>query len=183
MLVAVVAHLVGEGLEVATRAPEQATGGAAARLAAFLTAAAEWQLRRVAGLEIAANLARNPHADAVFQRLFRETLVAAMPKVRALIDDGAAEGAFDVADAQITSEMLLALSRARQQVFFDALAAFRLGNRALGMELILRRMRGETAICARLIGTGAGDLDLAGPVLAVADELARGWASGAKRPR
>lgn len=166
LLVAVVLRIVEDGLNEAAAAPKAvADRGAAVRLAAFLETSAEWQLRRAAELETFAEIAARPENDIVFHGLYRETSRLALPMLRSLIESGIAEGQFDVADTDLTAEILLGLARERQAVFFEALAAIGAGEFDRGAGLITDRMGRESACCERLLGVPPRTMSLTGPVL------------------
>lgn len=80
------------------------------------------------------------------------------PLIAGIIAAGAAEGAFDVVDAELTAELVLRLDFARTPFAADAIALARTGDTDGGVRLLDLRLRSEERLLERLLGVGPGSV-------------------------
>lgn len=108
-----------------------------------------------------------PHSPTAMLRLQRENgllfemITAASfarvgPLIAGIIAAGAAAGAFDVVDADLTAELILRLDFARTPYAAEAIARARAGDVDGGVRLMDRRLRSEERVVERLLGVGPG---------------------------
>ena len=162
LLAGIVTRMTRQGLAAAEMARRKVSGNALAKLNAFLTGSVRWKADNVEEMRFFADVLTKPGNDILYRRVFDATAAAVLHVLEGMIAEGVADTTFDVADARLTAELIVALSHGRRQVLDDAttLAALDI-DKATGQ--LDARMRAEGATCDRLLGLPPGSVALPNP--------------------
>jgi AcrR family transcriptional regulator len=147
------------------------------RLNLLLALSREWKTEHLAQLRAMFTTLLRPENAMLYHRIVGAGLAALAPTVSAIIERGAREGAFDVADAGITAEVVLGLAEGRRAVVMDAIALAEGGCAEAAVEAIMRRVRAEEQVIEQLLGLPGGSIDLAGSAEVIRQMMAV-WTDG-----
>lgn len=160
LLTGIVMRMTEQGLAATEIARGRSSGNALERLNAFLSGSVRWKADNIAGMRFFAEVLTRPGNDILYQRVFDATAAAVVPVLKEIIAEGVSEGAFDVADAQLTAELIVGLSHGRRQMLNDAVAIAAAGDLDRATERLDARMQAEGATCDRLLGLPPGSVPL-----------------------
>lgn len=104
-----------------------------------------------------------PSNDILFQRVSTATAEVVVPVLAAMITEGAHEGTFDVADPELTAEVIVGLSQGRQAAFCKAAALAIAGDIGAATDMLGARMQAEGATIDRLLCLTPGSVPLSNP--------------------
>lgn len=149
-----------EALASAERARTAACGDAVSRFNAFLAASSRWKAENGPQLRFLLDAMMRPGNDLLFHRIARASNAAARPILAGIIAEGMAEGSFQVADADLTTEMIMALSQGRADAARHSLACAQDGRIEEAAALMNRRLTAEAAMIDRLLGLPRGSIVL-----------------------
>ena len=163
LLEAIAARFASQAVEQAARSWGDASLNALERLNRMLAATREWKAEHLVQLQaMFATLLRRENA-VLYHRIVGAVFEAMAPTIAALLDQGRAEGVFNVADADLAAEALLWLGEGRRILVVRALELAEAGDVDGALALIVTRLRGEGAMIDRILGLPDGSIDLAGP--------------------
>ncbi|WP_371156450.1 TetR/AcrR family transcriptional regulator [Jannaschia sp. 2305UL9-9] len=151
VLEALVGRMTRAVVAAAKATRDAAEGNALARLNAFVAGSGRWKAQNAGQMRVAAEVMARPGNDLLFARLRVEAERAVRPVLREMIEAGIAEGTFDVPDADMAAELILALGEGRRVALAKAMAAAR-DDIATATETMMGRMRAEARACDRLLG-------------------------------
>ncbi|SMX38605.1 TetR/AcrR family transcriptional regulator [Maliponia aquimaris] len=160
LLTGIVARMTEQALAVAKAARDRACGDALDRLNAFLDSSVRWKAENSAETRVVAKVMLQPGNDTLFQRILAATAATVVPVLRDMIADGVREGVFDVADPQVTAEIIIGLSQGRQGILAEAIASAAAGEMDAATDRLDARMRAEGEACDRLLGLPPGSVRL-----------------------
>lgn len=163
LLDAVVERFTSEALASAEAARAATSGDALTKFNAFLAATNRWKAAQAPGLKFFLEAMLRPGNDLLFHRISIASNAAARPVLQEIIEEGVREGGFDVPDAALVTEAILALSIGRRAAMEQALAAARAGDLDAATAKLCARMEGEGALVDRLLGLAPGSVHLAEP--------------------
>lgn len=158
LLAGIVTRMTGQALAAAETVRAETRGDALARLNAFLAGSIRWKADNVREMRLFAELLTRPGNDLLHRRIFDATAGVVVPVLERLVDEGVAEGTFDVADARLTAEVIVRLAEGRQEVLSQAMTLAAAGKLDRGAEALDARMRAEGAVCDRLLGLPPGSV-------------------------
>jgi AcrR family transcriptional regulator len=141
--------------------------GALQRLNGLMAVGREWKAEHMPQLRAMFTVLLRSDNAVLYHRIVAAVFAVLSPTVTAIIEQGAREGAFDVADAGIAAEALLWLGEGRRTLIVRAMEVAAAGNIDEAVRLILHRVRAEESIIDRILGLPAGSVELMGSV----DEL------------
>ncbi len=163
LLTGIVERMTEQSLAAARTVSGQSVGNSLTRLKAFLTSLVRWNVENVAEMRFFAVMLTKPGNDILYRRIFDATAAVIVPVLEELIDEGVADGMFDVIDARLAAEMIVGLSHGRRQVLDEALAMTGAGDLELATKHLNTRMQAEGATCDRLLGLSPGTIPLSHP--------------------
>ena len=146
-----------------TAGARDAEGDALARFNAFIAASNRWRAEHGAELRFFLDVMLRPGNEVLFARISAASAEVSLPVLRGLIEDGIRSGRFDVADAGLVAEAILALGQGRRAALRAAVAAADAGDldgAARGLEA---RMTSEAWLIDRLLGLPPGSVALSDP--------------------
>lgn len=163
LLDGIVSRFTAQAMENTAKACAVPDGDALARFNAFIAATNRWKAERGPELRFFLDVMLRPGNDLLVQRIFAASTEATLPILRQMIDAGIREGQFDVPDAGLVAESILALSQGRRALLREAIAAADAGHldRATGM--LSDRMTAEGRLIDRLLGLPPGSVVLTDP--------------------
>ncbi len=162
VLTALVARMTAQAIAAAENLRAQTVGDALERLNAFLAGSLRWKAENIAEMRYLTDALTRPGNDMLFQRLFNATSAAVLPALGEMIREGVAEGLFNVADAPMTAEIILALSQGRRDLLNAVIDLARRDLDAATARLE-DRMQVEGKMCDWLLGLPAGSVKLSSP--------------------
>lgn len=160
----VVERFTREALNAAQAARAATSGDALARFNGFLAESIRWKTERAQELRFFMDVMRHPGNDILFLRISSAVSDVAKPILREMIAEGIAEGCFDVSDADLVAEMILALPLGRREVIDVAFRTVEAGDLETAATLLNDRMVAEGALIDRLLGLPEGSVTLANPI-------------------
>ena len=163
LLDALVERFTAQAMEGTAAARRPAEGDALARLNAFIAASNRWRAEHGAELRFFLDVMLRPGNEVLFARISAASAEVSLPVLRALVEDGTRSGRFDVADAGLVAEAILALAQGRRAALRAAVAAADAGDldgAARGLEA---RMTSEAWLIDRLLGLPPGSVVLSDP--------------------
>ncbi len=163
LLDAIVARFTAQAMGSTAQACADSAGDALTRFNAFIAASNRWKADRGPELRFFVDVMLLPGNDVMFQRISAASAEAAMPILRELIEAGMREGRFDVPDAGLAAETILALSQGRRDVLRAAIAAVDAGDLDGATEMLSGRMDAEGRLIDRLLGVAPGSVVLSDP--------------------
>ncbi|MEI4260663.1 TetR/AcrR family transcriptional regulator [Roseovarius sp. D0-M9] len=163
LLDGVVARFTKAGLASAEAARAATSGDALMRFNAFLAESSRWKAEQAAQMKFFLDAMLHPGNDVLFQRISAASAAAARPILHQMIADGAREGRFDVPDAELVTEMILAFSTGRRAAVQGAMRAAEAGDLDAGVACLDKRMVAEGALIDRMLGLPEGSVTLSNP--------------------
>ena len=153
----------------ARQAVDQAAGAQAdprlnalQRLNLMLAMTREWKGEHLPALRAMFTTLLRPDNAVLYHRIVGAVFQAMAPTLTAVIEQGQAEGVFDLTDASIAAEALLWLGEGRRLLVVQALDAAEAGDIDGATRMLLKRLRAEEAMIDRILGLPAGSIQLAG---------------------
>jgi AcrR family transcriptional regulator len=163
LLDAVVERATHQALAAAEAASAGTKGDALTRFNAFLAESGRWRAERGPELRFFSDVMLRPGHDYLYHRIANAAAVAAKPVLQAIIRNGVAEGCFDVPDAALVTEVILALTEGRRAAAALAIDRAKAGDLDGGVEVLNARSEAESALLDRLLGVAAGSIRGAEP--------------------
>lgn len=163
LLDGVVERFTKEALASAQAARDATTGDALKRFNAFLAESSRWKAEQGPQMKFFINVMLRPGNDILFGRITAAANSAAMPVLLEMITQGIDEGVFDVPDAGLVGETIMALSQGRRVVLEDAFKAAETGDLDQATARLDRRMVTEGALIDRILGLPHGSVVLSNP--------------------
>ena len=163
LLDGVVVRFTRDALASAQAARKGTSGNAVERFNAFLAETSRWKAEQGPAMRFFLEAMTRPGNDILFYRISAASTAAARPIVEVMIAEGIAEGRFDVPDASIVVETILALSQGRRSVLEMALALSEAGDLDAATNALEDRMVAEGALMDRLLGLPQGSVTLSKP--------------------
>jgi hypothetical protein len=102
-----------------------------------------------------------PENAMLYNRIVEAAFSVLAPALAAIIEQGAAEGLFDVGDARTAADTLLWLGNGRRPIVIEGLTLAETDVEA-GLSLMLNRIRAEEAIIDRILGLEPGSVEVIG---------------------
>jgi AcrR family transcriptional regulator len=152
LLEAIAARFGQQALGNVASLQEDPPRGALERLNRLLAMGREWKIENLPALRAMFATLMRPENGVLYHRIVRAVFDAVAPALSAIIEQGAREGAFDVADVQTATETLLWLAENRRAIAARALGLAEAGDEAGATEMLLRRVRAEEATVDRILG-------------------------------
>ncbi|HTX48033.1 MAG TPA: TetR/AcrR family transcriptional regulator [Caulobacteraceae bacterium] len=162
LLEAIAARFAEQAMATAAAVQGDASLTALQRLNALLAMSREWKAENLKQISAMFAVLLRPENATLYHRIVGAVFAAMAPTLAAIIEDGAREGVFDVADANLAAEALLWLGEGRRAQVVEAMAVADRGDVDAATSLIMRRIRAEEALVDRVLGLPAGSIDLAG---------------------
>lgn len=153
-------------------------GNALQRLNQLLATGREWKIEHLPVLRAMFQTLLRPENGVLYHRIVRAVFDALAPALSAIIEQGAREGVFDVADVQTATDTLLWLAENRRAIAAQALDLAEAGEQEAAVQLIMRRVRAEEATVDRILGLPSPSVAFIGSE----DELRVMMAAWAGRP-
>jgi AcrR family transcriptional regulator len=132
------------------------------RLNAVLTLSREWKVEHLPELKAMFTSMLRPENARLYHRIVDAVFGAMAPSLTQMIAEGAVEGVFNVADAQLAAEALLWLGEGRRALLVQAMQMADAGQLDQGAEMLLRRLRAEEAMIDRVLGLPTASVQLVG---------------------
>jgi AcrR family transcriptional regulator len=180
LLEAIADRFARESLGFIAGLQADAAAGALERLNLLLSLGRDWKHEHIAELRAMFTTLLYPENAVLYHRIVQAVSDVLAPALAAIIRKGQAEGAFGGGDPDLAAEVLLGLSNGRRALVIAALAAAERDVDA-GVAMIVRRIEAEEALAERLLGLGAGKVDLMGPETALRAMMAA-WNEAAAAP-
>lgn len=163
LLDGVVERFTAEALAAARSVRAGTSGDALERFNAFLAESIRWKAAHAQELRFFMGVMRQPGNDILFHRISNAVAEIASPVLREMIIEGIAEGCFDVPDAGLVAETIVALSQGRRAVTDTAIRAAEAGDEDRATALLNDRIVAEGALIDRLLGLPQGSIMLSNP--------------------
>ena len=148
------------------------------RLNRLLAMGREWKIENLPALRAMFATLLRPENGVLYHRIVAAVFDALAPALSAIIEQGAHEGMFDVADVQTATDTLLWLAENRRAIAAQALDLAEAGDHAAAAQLIMRRVRAEEATVDRILGLPSPSVAFIGSE----DELRVMMAAWAEQP-
>lgn len=136
----------GSDLEVASSL------NALERLNRLLAMGREWKIEHIPELRAMFVTLLKPENGVLYHRIVGAVFAALAPALTLIIEQGAREGMFDVADVRTAADTLLWLAENRRAIAAQALAMADAGELEPAIALIMGRVRAEEATVDRILG-------------------------------
>ncbi|MFI4934031.1 MAG: TetR/AcrR family transcriptional regulator [Caulobacterales bacterium] len=162
LLEAIAERFATQALDHAARVRGDKSLNALQRLNLLLAMTREWKAEHLAQLRAMFTTLLKQENAVLYHRIVGAVFQAMAPTLTAVIAEGEAEGAFDVADADVAAEALLWLGEGRRVLVVRAMEAAEGGDVQGALALLLKRLRSEEAMIDRILGLPPGSVDLAG---------------------
>lgn len=162
LLEAIAGRFAEQSLAQARDVADDRSLSALARLNRLLTLTREWKEEHIVDLRAMFLTLLKPENARLYHRIVAAVFAAIGPTVAGVIAAGQAEGAFDVADADVAADALLWMGESRRLLVVQAMSAAEAGDVEGATAMIMKRVRAEEAIIDRILGVPAGSVDLAG---------------------
>jgi AcrR family transcriptional regulator len=131
------------------------------RINRLLALGRDWKREHIAALKAMFTTLLKPENAMLYHRIVEAAFAVLAPALTSIIEQGQAEGVFDVADARTAADTLLWLSNGRRTIVIEALALAETDPDAAARRIV-QRVRAEEAIAGRILGLTAGALDMLG---------------------
>lgn len=162
LLEAIAARFAEQSLAYVAQVQSDASLDALQRLNKLLAMTREWKAEHLPQLRAMFTTILRPENAVLYLRIVNAVFSAMAPKLTSIIEQGVAEGIFDVPDPRTAADALLWLSNGRQALVVEALASAESGDIDSAVELIFKRVRAEEAIIDRILGVPPGSVQLIG---------------------
>ena len=162
LLEAIAARFARQAVDQAAGAQGDASLDALQRLNLMLAMTREWKGEHLPELRAMFTTLLRPDNAVLYHRIVGAVFQAMAPTLTAVIEEGQAEGVFDLADATIAAEALLWLGEGRRLLVVQSLDAAEAGDIEGATQMLLKRLRAEEAMIDRILGLPAGSIQLAG---------------------
>jgi AcrR family transcriptional regulator len=163
LLAAITERFARESLAFVTALRADWSLDALQRLNALLALGRDWKLEHIRELRAMFTTLLRPENAMLYHRIVEAAFGVLAPALAAIIEQGAAEGLFDVGDPRTAADTLLWLGNGRRPIVMQGLTLAETDVEA-GLSLMLNRVRAEEAIIARILGLKPGSVDVIGSV-------------------
>jgi AcrR family transcriptional regulator len=163
LLAAITERFARQSLAVVTALQADRSLDALQRLNSLLAIGRDWKLEHIGELRAMFTTLLRPENAMLYHRIVEAAFSVLTPALTTVIEQGAAEGLFDVDDARTAADTLLWLGNGRRPIVMRGLTLAETDVEA-GLSLMLDRIRAEEAIIGRILGLSPGAIDLMGPV-------------------
>jgi AcrR family transcriptional regulator len=163
LLAAITERFARDSLAVVTALQAERSLDALQRLNSLLALGRDWKLEHIGELRAMFTTLLRPENAMLYHRIVEGAFGVLAPALAAIIEQGAAEGRFDVGDARTAADTLLWLGNGRRPIVMQGMRLAETDVEA-GLCLMLNRIRAEEAITERILGLKPGSVDLMGPV-------------------
>lgn len=183
-----VARFTQAGLAATQDACRADGANAVDRFNAFMSTSIRWKARQAPQLRLFSDAMLRPGNNLLFFRILTAVNAAVRPVLDQMIDDGVAEGSFDVQDVPLAGETILGLGIGRIEVARRAIRTAEAGDIDGATRMMNDRMEAEAALIDRILGLPEGSIRLSNPdeyrrmLLAIAGPESPGRAFGAASP-
>ncbi|WP_299821029.1 TetR/AcrR family transcriptional regulator [uncultured Jannaschia sp.] len=143
-----------------TAGAREAEGDALARFNTFVDASNRWRAEHGPELRFFLDVMLQPGNETQFARINAASAEVTLPVLRGLIEEGACSGRFDVPDAGLVAETILALGHGRRAALRAAVKATDAGDLDAAALTLEARMAGEARLIDRLLGLPPGSVVL-----------------------
>jgi AcrR family transcriptional regulator len=163
LLAAITERFARESLAFVTALQADGSLDALHQLNALLALGRDWKLEHIRELRAMFTTLLRPENALLYHRIVEAAFSVLAPALTSIIEQGAAEGLFDVGDAGTAADTLLWLGNGRRPIVMRGLTLAETDVEA-GLALMLHRIRAEEAIIGRILGLKPGSVDLMGSV-------------------
>jgi AcrR family transcriptional regulator len=163
LLAAITERFARESLAFVTDLRADRALNALQRLNALLALGRDWKLEHIRALRAMFTTLLRPENAMLYHRIVEAAFNVLAPALAAIIEQGAAEGLFDVGDPRTAADTLLWLGNGRRPIVMQGLTLAETDVEA-GLTLMLNRVRAEEAIIDRILGLKPGSVDVIGSV-------------------
>ncbi len=163
LLAAITERFARESLAVVTALQADRGLDALQRLNSLLALGRDWKLEHIGELRAMFTTLLRPENAMLYHRIVEAAFGVMAPALAGIIEQGAAEGLFDVGDPRTAADTLLWLGNGRRPIVMRGMALAETDVEA-GLDLMLNRIRAEEAIIGRILGLAPGSVDLMGSV-------------------
>ncbi len=161
LLEAITERFARESLVFVTRLSADPGLDALQRLNSLLALGRDWKLEHMRELRAMFTTLLRPENAMLYHRIVEAAFKVMAPALAAVIEQGAAEGLFEVGDARTAADTLLWLGNGRRPIVIEGLTLAETDMEA-GVSLMLNRIRAEEAIIERILGLEPGGIDVIG---------------------
>jgi AcrR family transcriptional regulator len=161
LLAAITERFARESLAFVTGLQADRNLNALQRLNALLALGRDWKLEHIRELRAMFTTLLRPENAMLYHRIVEAAFKVLAPALAAVIEQGAAEGLFDVGDARTAADTLLWLGNGRRPIVIKGLTLAETDVGA-GLSLMLNRIRAEEAIIDRILGLEPGSVKVIG---------------------
>lgn len=163
LLNGVIGRFTIEALAAAEAARAATSGNALARFNAFLAETNRWKAEQGPLLKFYIDVLLLPGNDILFDRIQAAGITAAQPIVLDMINQGVDEGTFDVPDAGLVTETIMAMGIARRAIMVSSFEAAKAGDLERAVSILDARMTAEGALIDRMLGLPQNSIVLTNP--------------------
>jgi AcrR family transcriptional regulator len=163
LLAAITERFARESLAFVTALQADRALNALQRLNALLALGRDWKLEHIRELRAMFTTLLRPENAMLYHRIVEAVFGVLAPALAAIIEQGAAEGLFDVGDPRTAADTLLWLGNGRRPIVMQGLTLAETDVEA-GLTLMLNRVRAEEAIIDRILGLKPGSVEVIGSV-------------------
>ncbi len=163
LLDGVVERFTNETIVAAKSVRDTTTGDALAQFNLFLAESSRWKAEQGPQLRFFIDVLLRPGNDFLFHRIAYASAAITIPVLKDLIVDGITEGLFDVPDADLAAETIMALSQGRRAVAETAIRTAEAGDIEEATTLLDDRMVSEGWLIDRLLGLPQDSIVLSNP--------------------
>jgi AcrR family transcriptional regulator len=163
LLEAIAERFARQAMEHAAAVRNDASLDALGRLNLMLAMTREWKAEHLGELKAMFTSLLRAENAVLYHRIVGAVFAAMAPTLKAMIEEGEAEGMFEVVDADLAAEALLWLGEGRRLLVVRALEAAEAGDVDGALEILVKRLRAEEAMIDRILCLPPGSIDLAGP--------------------
>jgi AcrR family transcriptional regulator len=161
LLQAIAERFARESLAFVTALQRDPSLDALKRLNSLLALSRDWKLEHIRDLRAMFTTLLRPENAMLYHRIVEAVFGVLAPALASIIEQGIAEGRFDVADARTAADTLLWLGNGRRPIVMRGLTLAESDVEA-GLSLMLTRIRAEEAIIDRILGLEPGSVDVVG---------------------
>lgn len=163
LLDGVIGRFTFEALAAAEAARAATSGNALARFNAFLAETNRWKAEQGPLLKFYVDVLLLPGNDVLFDRIQAAGIAAAKPIVLDMINHGVDEGTFDVPDAVLVTETIMAMGIAQRAIIVSSFEAAKMGDFDRAVSILDDRMTAEGALIDRMLGLPQNSIVLTNP--------------------
>jgi AcrR family transcriptional regulator len=164
LLEAITARFAQQSLARAAEVQSDPSLNALQRLNTLLAMTREWKVENLAQLRAMFTTLLKPENAVLYLRIVNAVFSALSPKIAAIIEQGRAEGIFDVFDSAAAADAVLWLGNGRLALVVEALASAKSGDVDGAAQRIARRIKAEELMVDRILGVAPGSVQLLGSV-------------------